>query len=1094
VSNEGDIILNYGSIRRWTSSKLATLALLGILLFCCSNRENAQVTGGLLLGTVADSSGASVKEGMIVVTNTGTGVKRTDVTNAAGSYSIPNLLPGTYVVAASAAGFGPQEKMGILVEVGSQQIVDFLLTVSGRQEQVRVTSQADALQRATSDMTEYTDGLTIRELPLNARSWTDLALLQPGVTAIETQPSFETGADRGTRGFGSQVTISGARPQQNNYRLNGVSLNDYANGAGSVLGGNLGADAIAEFSVTTSNAPAEYGKTAGGVINAITKSGTNGFHGDAYEFLRNSALDARNFFDGSSTPSFKRNQFGGALGGPVRKDQTFFFVNYESLRQSKGVTSVSTVPSQDARNGVLHNADGSVTNLHVDPSAEKYLTFWPLPNAGATPTGLGNIGFYDFVGQQIATENFGIARIDHRFSDRDQMFGSYLYDRMPYTYPDSLNSLLFVSTTARQIVAIEESHTFTPTIVNSLRVGVNRDATDNNIPSQAINPATADPSLAAIPGEHAAAVSISGLTAFTGGFGASGVTYRWTSYQINDDLFWNRGQHSIKVGVAVERMQLNEFSLSSPNGQFSFASLSDFLSNQPTRFNAALPTAISPRALRETLAGGYVQDDWRVQPNLTVNLGLRYEMSTVPTETQGKLSNLINLTDATPHLGNPFFHNPTLANVEPRVGFAWDPVKRSRTVVRSAFGIYDVLPLPYEFVLPATVATPYTVLGSVSGAKFLANTFFTGATPLLGPSSLRATYIENNPKRNYVMQWNFTIQHEITNHLSVVVAYVGSRGVHQPFYSSEYDIVLPTKTAEGYLFPSPVSSGTLLNPNFGSIRGMTWSGSSTYHALQLGVRKTMSHGIQLQASYSWSKSIDDSSSSLAQDAFGNSASTYPFDLKLGRGLSDFNVGRLLVLNGMWQVPGVKSHQALLNWMTEGWQLGGILRASDGLPFTPTFGSDGDPLGGSLQDFPNRLVGSGCSSLVNTGNPNNYIKTQCFAVPTASAALYPQCDASYGVAPQCFNLMGNAGRNILIGPGLVNLDLSVFKNIRIPIGENRIKMQFRAELFNILNHANFAIPSNTDIFDSTGKPTGVAGLITSTATDSREIQFGVKILW
>ena len=1074
-------------------SVIAPLAV--VLCLGSWNPMHGQVAGGMLRGTILDNSGSILTSAQISVSNVDTGVKLEAATNEAGAYSIPNLLPGSYEVSASASGFAVETKSGLTIDVGSEQVLDFKLSLSKQSEAVNVISQVELVQLATSAISGVANALTIRELPLDGRSWTDLSLLQPGVIPILNQPSFEIGNDRGTRGFGNQVTISGGRPQQNNYRLDGISLNDYGNGGpGSVLGGNLGVDAVAEFSVLTSNASAEYGKTSGGVVNAITRSGTNLFHGDVYEFLRNSDLDARNFFDPGSPPPFKRNQYGAALGGPIKKDRTFFFINYESIRQSKGITTVSTVPTPNARAGILQNADGSVTTVAVDPAAQKYLTFWPLPNAGLAPGGGGNIGLFDFPGQQVVSEEFGIARVDHRFSDKDSMFGTYMYDRTPYTYPDNLNNLLYVSTTARQIFALEESHIFTPNVVNSLRLGINREAAQNNIPSEPINPAAADTSYGALPGEYASQVSITGLTTFTGGFGASGVDYHWTSYQANDDLFWSQGRHSIKAGFAFEDMQLNVLSLSDPNGQFSFGSLLNFLTNKPAQFNAQLPTAISPRGLRSKLFGGYVQDDWRVSSTFTLNFGLRYEMSTVPSEVQGKLATLVNLSDPVLKLGNPFFKNPTLLNFEPRVGLAWDPFGDGKSAVRAAFGIYDVLPLPYEFILPATVSAPFTELGTVKGSKLPANTFFTGAAPLLGRASLRATYVEQNPSRNYVMQWNVNLQRQIGPNLVAIVAYAGSRGVHQPYYSNQFDAVLPVSTPEGLLWPSPVGSGAVINPNFGSIRGVEWSADSVYHALQLGLRKSFSRGLQFQASFTWSKSIDDTSSSLAPDEFGNSVSTLPFfDKQRGRGVSDFNIPRTLVLSGTWQVPGLKSSSGALNWITEGWQIGGIFKASDGIPFTATFGSDGDPLGAGIADYPNLVVGPGCSTLTNPGNPTNYIKTQCFSIPTAPPSLLPLCDASYGTSPQCFNLMGNAGRNILTGPGLVNLDASVFKNIRI-LNAERLNIQFRAEFFNILNHTNFASPGNTDIFDSAGQPTGVAGLLTSTSTDSREIQFGVKIKW
>lgn len=1057
----------------------------------------AQVAGGMLRGAIMDSSGASIARGLVSVTNINTGVKRTATTNEAGSYAVPNLLPGSYEVTGSAVGFASETKSGVEVEVGTELLLDFKLSVSQRKDVVEVSAQpTDVLQSTTSDLTGFTDGGSIQELPLNGRSWTDLALLEPGVTNIR---DLKSPSARGLTGFGNEVAISGARPTQNNYRMDGISLNDYANSApGSVLGGNLGADAVAEFSVVTSNAPAEYSKTSGGVINSTTRSGTNVFHGDVYEFVRNNALDARNFFDRSNLPPFKRNQFGAALGGPIQRDRTFFFVNYEGIRQSKGSTTISTVPTQDPRNGILHNADGSVTKIAVDPGAQKYLTFWPLPNAGAAPNGLGNIGLLDFVSQEVTTEDFVIARVDHRFSDRDSIFGTYMYDRTPDTVPDPLDTVLTKAQTSRQIAVLEESHNITSAIVNSLRIGLNRDAVVNAVPTQALNPAAADPSYAAVPGATAAKVSISGLTGFGGGLQSGGSYYAWTSKQLNDDLFWIRGRHSIKAGVAIELMQMNILNFTSPSGSYSFGSLSDFLTNHPSTYEAALPGHTTPRGFRVNMFGGYVQDDWRASSGFTVNLGLRYEMSTVPTEEHGLLTALQNPASPSPHLGSPFFQNPTLTNFEPRVGFAWsDPFHIAKTVLRGGFGIYDVLPLPYEFSKTEITAAPFAALGNVTATGPLTGTFFTGAEALLGPESLRGGYVQQNPRRNYVLQWNLNLQREIVRKLTAVVAYVGSRAVHQPWISDEYDLVMPTFTPEGLLWPSPVGSGSRINPNFGNIRGMMWPGNSEYHGLQLGLRKTLSRGLQLQASYTWSKSIDDNSTSLDISQLQNAIATPYFDLRRGRAVSDFNVPQLLVVNGIWQVPGPKSSSGALNWVAGGWQFGTILQASDGIPFTATFSSSGDPLGSSgLSDFPNRLIGPGCSTLTNPGNATHFIKTQCFAIPVASPALLPLCDARFGTPPQCFNLMGNAGRNILMAPGVVNLDFSLFKNMRIPGARERFNVQFRAELFNAVNHTNFAPPAsgNDGIFDSHGVAAAAAGLLTSTLTDSRQIQFGLKIRW
>src|SRR5437899_1322393 len=382
-----------------------------MLAICFSAPARAQVAGGTLSGTISDPSGRLVPQALISIQNIATGITTTVTTNSDGYYTAANLLPGEYQVTVSAKGFATEVRKGISLTVGAQQVIALTLQVgSAAKTVVEVTAEAPAVQLASSDISAVVTANTVRELPLNGRSWTDLAALQPGVNTIQTQPTFAVGADRGNRGFGQQLTISGARPQQNNYRLDGVSLNDYANGApGSVLGGNLGVDAIQEFSVLTSNYSAEYGKTSGGVVNAVTRSGTNRFHGSVYEFLRNSALDARNYFDGDKIPPFKRNQFGGAVGGPIIQNHTFFFADYEGIRQSKGISTLAFVPSQNARNGLLcsipngdPNNPCTPTQVTVDPSAAAYFAFYHLRNR--LLIGNGDVAAFAFAGQQVVNE------------------------------------------------------------------------------------------------------------------------------------------------------------------------------------------------------------------------------------------------------------------------------------------------------------------------------------------------------------------------------------------------------------------------------------------------------------------------------------------------------------------------------------------------------------------------------------------------------------------------------------------------------------------------------------------------------------------
>ena len=588
-------------------------------------------------------------------------------------------------------------------------------------------------------------------------------------------------------------------------------------------------------------------------------------------------------------------------------------------------------------------------------------------------------------------------------------------------------------------------------------------------------------------------------------------TYFWNSFQGYDDASWTHGTHFVKFGGAVERIDLNYSILESRSGLFTFGTLPKFFSNNPSRFALGFPDHLTPRGIRQTIFGVYIQDDWHARSNLTVNMGLRWEMTTVPTEVHSELANLIKITDPAPHLGSPFFSNPTLRNFEPRVGFAWDPFHSGKTAVRGGFGVFDVLPLPNLFMFRIATAAPFALLGQVNNPT--SGSFYAGAFSQAGPQSSREAYIEQHPHRSFVMQRNLTVQRELASGLTALVGYAGSNGVHLPFVADDINIVLPISTPQGWLFPSPVGSGTKINPNFGQIPTVLYGDSSSYNALEVAVGKKMGHGIQFQSSFTWSKSLDAGSSTIAGDQFSNSISSLPwYDPKLFRGLSDYNVGRTLVISGSWQVPSAKSVSGPAAWVTNGWELGAIYKVSDGVPFTPTFGTDGDPQGLNSADpwaFPNRLSGPGCNTLTNPGNPNNYIKTQCFAVPSAPNMAYwtANCDptpftdsAGTPVAvpfPQCFNLRGNAGRNILIGPGLSNLDFSVFKNNYVRKISENFNVQFRAEFFNVLNRANFApplTPDHTDIFDSTGAPTGVAGLLTSTSTTAREIQFALKVAW
>jgi hypothetical protein len=1095
-------------------------ALVGAILLLLSVAPwvSAQVTGGSMSGTVTDGTGAAVAGAKILIKNTDTGITRETTTDSAGYFSAPNLTAGPYSVTTSATGFATAVRSGIVLTVGADQVLNTAMQVGQITQQVEVTTEAPTVQLSSSSLSGEVQATTVRELPLNGRDWTQLATLQAGVTSLGSLQPVTAGnasSARGNRGFGTQLTISGGRPAQNNYRVDGISVNDYGNSApGDVIGAAMGVDAIQEFSVVTSNYSAEYGRTSGGVINAITRSGTNQFHGSAYEFLRNSALDARNFFDGSKIPPFRRNQFGGSVGGPIIKDKTFFFADYEGLRQSLGLTRIITVPSIPARSGNIHNAAGTPITVSVDPNIALLMSLWHTPNAGLL--GFGDTGHYTFATQQAATENYVNTRVDHHFSDKDSMFATYQFDNSQSVLPDSYNVVNIQQHASNQHTAIEETHIFSVALVNNIRFGYNRVNDQGGGGLSAINPGVTNPALSAIPGRDSPAISsFSGVTAFQGGVNDQPLTvFHWNSYQIYDDASLTKGRHSLKFGFDLERDQDNVFQHFQFGGTFSFASLNAFLQNQATQFTGTLPQFATPRYYRQTIVGSYIQDDFRWKPNLTLNLGLRYEMSTNTAEKNGKMADLLTLTSPTVTTGTTVpINNPTLRNFEPRIGFAWDPFGSGKTSIRGGAGIFDVLPLQYQLMLTELNLGPFAVTGRVPLAGVTAPFPSYPFGPLSSANpKLREAFIDPSPKRNYVMQWNLSIQRELATGLTATIAYIGSRGVHNVFRADDANSVLPVGlTSAGYLWPcGPPITGVgctvghtaagvpapVVNPAFGRIDFTAWNGNSTYHGLELQVNKNLSHGLLVGGSYTFSKSIDQSSAGGLGDPFANSISgMFPFEPDFNRGLSDYNVKHNLVIHATYTVPTPATDMRVAKWALGGWELGTILNVRSGLPFTAFIG--GDPLftgNGSPFDYPDRSKSGACATAVNPGQVA-YLNTNCFSLPMATPAIAAQCAAfSLSLIGTCQNLQGNEGRNDIIGPGSINVDFSIFKNNYIGHSE-RLNAQFRVEMFNIFNRANFNSPTdNPNVFNQDGSPTGGAGFIDSTSTTSRQIQFALKLIF
>ena len=1036
----------------------STSPFLLFIVLGAANLSFAQTAGAVLTGRVTGTAGAAIPAATVTLTNSRSVIVQVVTTVASGIFKVEKLSPGQYTVAIAASGY--QGKVATLtVRAGHLYRLGVALSPpSGPNSAWPATAGGEVMSSAT-----------VRDIPLNGRSTTDVAVLEPGVSASRAPSS----GGQAQRGFGDLLTIAGSRPRENDFLQDGISVTDYANSPpGSAAGVNLGVDAVQQVGVMQGIIPAQYGQTAGGIVNFRTRSGGQTFHGDAFEFARNSIFDARTFFN-LVRPPFSRNQFGGTLGGPIRRGRAYFFGAYEGFRQSLGISQVDTVPTGQARSGRL-----STGTVAVDPAVQRFLdAFYPLPNGQVLPG--GDIGVYNFAGQQVIPENYFDSRVDLNLSSRDKVYGTYLLDVATVRQPDEFNNKTTGYDSSRQVFSLTEDRTFNAHIVNSVRTGLYRVVASTGLTFPLTNPAMADSSYGTVPGQNAAQVMVTALTPFSGGLQSpSNYHFYWTAIQAYDNLTITRAKHVIRAGFSVQRDRDNILGDATAGGQFVFNTLADFLTNRPYSLAAAIPGSLSVRGLRQTIFGAYAEDRWQATSRFTMNFGLRYEPATVPGEARNRLTVLRHLTDAAPQLGAPLFVNPTRLNLEPRIGLAFDPRGNGHNAIGAGFGVFDVLPLLDQVQFNEINSAPYFQMFNTQDLP--AGTFPTTAYTIgNSPNSSREAYFQHRPHRSYVAQWNLTAQRMLSRQLGISVAYIGARGVHLPFRVEGTDIVLPTATPQGYVWPSPIGSGHRINPHAGRITSGFWTADSYYDALQAHLTGNW-NGIHLQTSYTWGKTIDDSSADIVGDEYLNSISSpLFFDPRLNRGLADFNIAQNLELNFQWSPTwGVRS-TARVRRIVQGWQLGGVFEASTGVPFTPQIG--GDALGVKSSDpaidVPNVVSGPGCKSAVQHGDPFHYIRTQCFAYP------YPA------------NLRGNLGRNTLTGPGLVNLDTSLIKNTNVTFGVRKIAIQMRAEFFNVLNHANFSPPlENKYLFDPGGQPLANAGLIVDTETPGREIQFAVKAIW
>jgi hypothetical protein len=1090
----------------------------------------AQLAGSSLSGIVQDESGAAVPNASVSIQNVANGTARETTSNSDGLYSAPNLLPGSYDVTVKAPGFETMVQKGLVLTVGANQVLNLSLKVGQVQQAVEVNAEATNVDTTSSTLSGTVEQKTVVELPLNGRDWTQLATLQPGVTAMRAQTSTNSTANRAQRGFGNQLVDSGHRPVENTYRIDGINVNDYTNGApGSVLAADLGVDAIQEFNVVTTNYTAEYGRTSGAVINAITKSGTNQLHGSAYFFDRDQVFDARNYFDPAIIPPFHQKQFGASEGAPIIKDKLFIFGDYEAVRQLLSAAESDVVPSAAAEAGHICSipiASGpnacSPHTITVSPDIVPYLALYPNPaTAHLTPIGgpndNGDAAIYATEGVRVSNENYFTLRGDYRISNSDSLALSYFYDNSPQTIPDALNNVVNKELSLRQMAGVTETHIFNASLVNVARIGYNRGEGLANQPYEALNPASVNLSLA-IPGQALAGgppqFTFAGSNApvTMGGEGISHWQHHINSYQAYDDLSLTHGLHTLRFGLAFERIQYDVGSggllEGQNNGSIKFSStvvggatvtdaMENFLTDNPVSGGATPVASLATPGIgaqiepRDSVIGSYVQDDWRIRSNLTLNMGMRYEFLMNPTEAHNLFTRLTSFTapagsgpcpNIFPNAFGPttvpgcpepitklWNSNPTLHDFDPRIGFSWDPFHDGKTAVRAGYGIFDVLPLPYIYSDGFVVTYPFSI-GFTAPVGSIPQGAFPDILPYVARGVPGGRYVEPNPQRAYSQNWNLNIERQISKDLSAMVGYVGSITIHNSFTTDQTNMVLPTVVNGVDTWPLPIGSGTVLDPNVATLRQIFWDNTAEYEGLQAQLKLRPMHNLQGQITYAFSRCFSGGDAAQFGDPFQNSLTSLQyFNPAMRYGPCDFDLRHNLSINYLYDIPGPKGDSAL-RWVAGGWQLGGIATVSSGVPFTVVTG--GDPLGSKSTDaidFPDRV--SGCNPYLNQGT--HYLNASCFVVAPVTAA-----------GP----IVGDNGRNSLVGPRLVNFDMSLVKNTAIPRISETFNVQLRLEAFNVFNHVNFQAPVDNN---SMG---GTLGLIDSTATPARIIQLGAKIIW
>jgi len=1097
-------------------SGLASLALAGLVLVASSVCGWAQVTA-TISGKVEDATGAAVGGAMVTVKRVETGATRTVTTDETGNYRILSLPVGAQEVRGEKQGFRTAVRTGINLVVGQEAVVDLKLDVGQVAQEVTVSAETPLIDTTTANVSGIVGERQIKELPLNGRSFDNLIALNPGsINYTYKSPGTVTSQ-------GNTFSVAGRRPLENIFLLNGIEYtgsSQLSNTPGGVSGYLLGIDAVREFNVLNGTYSAEYGKRAGAQVTAITQSGTNQLHGSVFEFMRNSALDARNIFDlnptggKSSAAPFRRNQFGASIGGPIKQDRVFFFGNYEGFRHRLVINNVSVVPDQEARQGSLPNSTTGVytTVANLRPEMLAFMSLWPQPNGqeimvpatspgtGLVPTGTA----YSYNGpKQTINEDFGTVKGDYNPRNTDSLSVSYTVDDGNNLSP--LADPLFGNyiTLRSHVASIRETHIFSPNVLNNFSAGFSRAGFALDSFAFAAYP----PSLSFVSGQGPGGIVIGGGTTTTGAAAitspgpnnAAGAKNRRNLFTFTDGLQISRGIHQIGVGAWFQKMQDNENTASRRLGVANFTNLTTFLQGTTSSFQVVPnPTEL---AFRSWFGAWYVEDSLKLRRNLTFRAGLRHEFTTGWNEKFGRAANYITdangvlLTD--PRIKkSAFTENNAKWLFGPRVALAWDPFGKGRTAVRAGFGVYYTLIDNLSFLLNSL--PPYN--GSVTFAGALSN--FLPITPGVQPpaacgpsvptpcSTFAPQGIEAAAKTPTVNEWNLTVEQQVGANTALRIGYVGSFGYHgllsvdpntipAEICSSASGCAVDTtgtRVAQGTkyipLLPTPPAPASSARPNPYLGAGFFWftSGNSSYNALQLEVTRRLSQRLQFRGNYTWAKNLDmNSALTIAQAQNQPQMVMDRNNPRRDWGPSALTPTSQATISGHYELPFANAAARGLGRVAGGWQLNVITSLLSGFPFTPQIGAN--------------RSGDG-----NTRNPDRPDLNPAFTGPVLLKKQTQWFD------PAAFSLptvrtWGSLGRGTFHGPGLQTVDLSVIKNTSVT---ERIAVQFRAEFFNALNHTNLGPPNPIVFSGTTVSPS--AGLITTLATDSRRIQFGLKLVY